>query len=336
MLLRSKYKSGTFIWQGREYQINDSRIDVSNKIAMKMILSGDYAPFCKFPELDDNCKKVMMIRGSGLGDIMFTHPLRKKIKSIYKNIERFDFLTSPEYHGLTYGDKTIDNVVTMNDLGKTNYDYIVNLNQLEFHSSFSEFHKIDLFAVRCRIPPVENKTLFYKIKPEEIEWAKTKITDKNALAVVIRSTCNTKHFKIKRLVEILNNLKGRYTILLFDKSRMYGRKISESIKNSKVINCCGKFNVRECAALINECVGMFTPDTGFLHIGIALGKNVVAYFGSIGHELVLTPGKGEMTKIYNSLDCYPCNRFDCMKGSTACLRHDPKSVAKIILKKIGV
>ena len=85
---------------------------------------------------------------------------------------------------------------------------------------------------------------------------------------------------------------------------------------------------------MNECNLIFTPDTGFMHLGIALGKRVLAYFGSMGSDVVLTPGNVSTIR-KKKLECQPCNRFDCPKRTTECLRFNPDWMANKIVQVLG-
>ena len=152
----------------------------------------------------------------------------------------------------------------------------------------------------------------------------------NVISIVLRTTCESKHMSLERLAGVLQHLGKKFSFVLFDKSREYGGRLSNMLDGAKVYNCCGKYNVRQCAAIMKVCDRVFTPDTGFLHLATSLGCKIVAYFGSIGHKLVITPGN--VNVVHSDIGCYPCNMFGCPAGHNKCTKYDQKALASKILK----
>ncbi len=87
---------------------------------------------------------------------------------------------------------------------------------------------------------------------------------------------------------------------------------------SRVMNLAGFTSLRELAALIEACTVFVTNDSGPMHLAAALGKPLVALFGSTDQEKTGPYGKrGEV--IDKKVGCAPCFRricpidFRCMK-----------------------
>ena len=83
MILNALQENGAYVYNGAFYEIKDHIIDIPNEVARSMILSGQYTPISKYRFLNDKCKSMLLIRGSGLGDIMFCHAIRKAILKKY-------------------------------------------------------------------------------------------------------------------------------------------------------------------------------------------------------------------------------------------------------------
>jgi len=85
----------------------------------------------------------------------------------------------------------------------------------------------------------------------------------------------------------------------------------------RVINLAGLTSLRELAALISQCDVILTNDSGPMHIADALGRKVVALFGST-NEIVTGPYRNGKV-IHKHAECSPCYQrtcpidFRCMK-----------------------
>jgi len=342
MLLRARFVNGTVYIRSIPYTVKDSIVDVPEELALGLVLGGNYAPKARYKNLTNKCKKILIIRGSGLGDVLMCHPIRKLIKKRYPGIE-IHFATDKKYSSTLFGDDTADRVFdhgySLSFVRRGKYDYITNLNNVEFGNNLiSNVHKIDLLARMAGVTNfVKDKQLFYKVKEEEVEWAKSQTgenTTNRWVAFVLESSCEVKHIKTMLAIKIIRGLvENGVKVFLFDKKRKLGKAICASVKSQDCVNCCGCYNVRECAAIISSCNLVFTPDTGFLHLGIALRKKVLAYFGAMGSHLVLTPGDVEVIR-RKEVDCQPCNRFTCVNGRVDCLKFNPDHMIDRILASL--
>jgi len=116
--------------------------------------------------------------------------------------------------------------------------------------------------------------------------------------------------------ELLRELAQRYT----DGSIMLFGGPEEAKQNdtllagvpSNVANAGCHNSLSEFASLINLVDVLITGDTLALHIGLALRKKIVAYFGPTAPWEVDLFGMGE--KIIAPVDCIACYRTDCDKS----------------------
>ncbi len=82
------------------------------------------------------------------------------------------------------------------------------------------------------------------------------------------------------------------------------------LKNTKVINACGKTSINELAVLIKKCDVFISADSSPLHVASALGTPFVALFGPTDGRRHLPPGKNYIL-LHKNLNCSPCYKTKC-------------------------
>jgi lipopolysaccharide heptosyltransferase II len=83
-----------------------------------------------------------------------------------------------------------------------------------------------------------------------------------------------------------------------------------SLKNTKVINACGKTNINELALLIKKCQVFISADSSPLHIASAVGTPFIALFGPTDSRRHLPPAKNYIV-IDKKTVCSPCYKTKC-------------------------
>ncbi len=97
------------------------------------------------------------------------------------------------------------------------------------------------------------------------------------------------------------------------------------VRNSKEIkNYAGRLSLGQVAALLSQAELLITNDTGIMHIGTAVTKNVIAIFGPTTEVLGFFPFRGNARVIEKKLNCRPCSyhgtdtcprkHFNCMRS----------------------
>lgn len=90
----------------------------------------------------------------------------------------------------------------------------------------------------------------------------------------------------------------------------FANSLINQLKNTKIINACGKTSVNELAVLIKKCHVFISTDSSPLHIASAVGTPFIALFGPTDQRRHLPPGKNYIV-INKELDCSPCYKTKC-------------------------
>ncbi|MDO9573334.1 MAG: lipopolysaccharide heptosyltransferase II [Candidatus Omnitrophota bacterium] len=91
---------------------------------------------------------------------------------------------------------------------------------------------------------------------------------------------------------------------------VYANMLISSLKNTKIINACGKTTVNELAVLIKKCNVFISTDSSPLHIASAVGTPFIALFGPTDARRHLPPSKNYIV-INKNLECSPCYKTKC-------------------------
>ncbi len=114
--------------------------------------------------------------------------------------------------------------------------------------------------------------------------------------------------------------KEGYNIYIFGSPN--DKKIGEEIaqrSNGDAINLCGQTSLEEVIDLLSLVKVAITNDSGLMHISAAVGRPIVAIYGSITPKY--TPPLTDKKEVqYLGLECSPCFKKQCPYGHYNCLK----------------
>ncbi len=131
----------------------------------------------------------------------------------------------------------------------------------------------------------------------------------------------SKRWPAEHFAHVANKLitAGWYVWLIGSSTeRPIAEKIMQLTKHA-CHNLTGQFSLTETIDLMSLVSGVLTNDTGLMHIGAALNKQLIALFGS--SSPVHTPPLNSKAKILSlNLECSPCFKKTCPLEHFRCLR----------------
>ena len=171
---------------------------------------------------------------------------------------------------------------------------------------------------------------YVEITSEKLEFSVDKtaqngisgyLSDKKKALVVACSSTYVKDWDLEKFAKVIDWLSEKDYEAYFvglDKERIVYDAISELTNGAITKNLCGKLNWDETVALISEMDLVFGVDTGFCHIGAALGKKVVTLFGAT--SVVQWKPLGDSVVVSADLECAPCNKPKKCTKSYVCMK----------------
>lgn len=302
-------------------------------------------------------KRILFITLSNIGDIVLTTPVMSVLCGHFLQA-RLDVMTGPNgaelfkkhpavFKTIIYNKRASFNekLRLIQKLRKIRYDLIVDMR-----NSLFPF----LLGARYRTSPIQNisQTIRHKkeqhlaklgsigldvkdapfyihISHEDSSFADKLIKKKDAEKPVITIAPGAKS-EIKRwtkegyseLVRRLAGEMGAEVILAGDKAdRLIANDIIAAAKK-EVTNLTGETSLGRLAAILKRTNLLITNDSAPLHLGAAIGVQVLALFGPTDPRLYGPTGRNDRV-IRKKLHCSPCEKaqcefeHECMKAITA-------------------
>lgn len=305
-------------------------------------------------------KRILVIRLSSFGDIILSFPLLKKLREKFPESE-IDFLTKKNYEAIVLLNPHVNRVLTLEEslnesrrkVKSEKYDLILDIHK-NFRSLFvSLFNgrkirryskenikkfllvnfKINLFK---EVKPLYWKYLEtirdtlqdsdYGFTTSELKFDKhRRVIEDDYIVLSPTSRHFTKTYPAEKFIEFVNSRGETKFVLVGDESqndKMICDLIESNCKN--VINLCGKPNMSELANVLFNSEYVICNDSAILHFSEALGKKVVAIFGSTVKEFGFFPQLNESIALeVKGLECRPCThigRDRCPLGHFKCMK----------------
>jgi ADP-heptose:LPS heptosyltransferase len=296
--------------------------------------------------------KVLVIRFSSMGDIIYTTPIVRCLKKQLPDAE-VHFLTKPAFKYIYDNNPYVDKLLllkpalseTIADIKVEGYDYIIDMHnnlrtgiiKLRTGIKSSTYKKQTIrkwlslkFNLKL-VPPVhlvdrylkvvaflgvtnDGQPIDYYIKKDYQLAELLPASHQNYVAFVIGATHFTKRMPNKKISSICRQINLPIVLLGGNDVKANGDEIAAAIGN-KVYNACGVTTLDESVFLVSKAQSIIGFDTGLTHIAEAFNKPIVSIWGGTVPELL-----GVQPYMVNDvmvagidLSCRPCSKFGLEK-----------------------
>ena len=305
--------------------------------------------------MNNHSLKILVIRFSSIGDIIYTTPVIRCLKTQLPGAE-IHFLTRNKFRFLVESNPYIDSLHLLEDkqlstmirtLKNEKYDYVIDLHnslrstivklRLGVKSStykkerFKKWlavkykinkvkptHLVDRYLETVRFLGVKNddKPIDYFLPKEyDIKQLLPESHVNNYIGFVIGATHNTKRMPNEKIISLCNSL-SKPVVLLGGKDVEENGAIIQKAVGVRVYNACGKMGFNESVFLVKNAEQVIGFDTGLTHIAEAFNKKMVTIWGSTMPELVGVQAY-KVDKAFESGVSLPCR--PCTRfGGTKC------------------
>ena len=296
--------------------------------------------------------KILVIRFSSMGDIIYTTPIVRCLKKQLPGAE-IHFLTKPPFKYIYDNNPYLNKLLllkstlkeTITELKAERYDYIVDLHnnlrtaiiKLSLGVKSSTYNKqpirkwLSLKLNLKLMPPTHLVEKYMKtVKPLGVEndglpidyYVKgghdvknlVPLTHQNGfIAFVIGATHFTKRLPNEKIINICLRLNKPIVLLGGNDVRANGRQIAQHAPD--IYNACGITTLDESVFLVSKADSVIGFDTGLTHIAEALNKPIASIWGGTAPELLgVQPYKVKNVLVAEiDLPCRPCSKFGLEK-----------------------
>lgn len=299
--------------------------------------------------------KILIIRFSSLGDIIVTTPVIRCVKlQLHAEVH---FLCNENMKQVISTNKYIDTLITsyeVSQLKHEKYDLIIDLHKsrksiwltnligvktirydklniekwllVNFKINYlkENIHLVDRYFKELSNLGVTNdgQGLDYFIEPED-EFESSLI--KTYIVIVLGAAHFTKRIPVVLSEKIIEHYNEKIILVGGNDVVEEGEYLEQKYKN-KVLNFTGKTTINQSAILLKNAKSIYAGDTGMMHLGAALKKEMHVIWGNTMPKIGMYPYYGNHKIKYNSyeveLDCRPCSKLghkSCPKKHFRCM-----------------
>jgi len=296
--------------------------------------------------------KILVIRFSSMGDIIYTTPVVRCLKKQLAGAE-IHFLTKPAFKYIYDNNPYVDKLLllkptlaeTIKEIETEHYDYIIDLHsnlrtaliKLKTGIKSSTYKKQRLrkwlslkFNLKL-VPPVHlvdryMKTItFLGVKNDEqpIDYyvrADHQLSEllpsshqTNYVVFIIGATHFTKRMPNEKIISLCAAINHPVVLLGGDDVKANGQEIASKLGH--VYNACGITTLDESVFLVSKAKSVLGFDTGLTHIAEAFDKPIASIWGGTAPELLgVQPYKVKDALVAEiDLPCRPCSKFGLEK-----------------------
>ncbi|MES2377973.1 MAG: glycosyltransferase family 9 protein [Bacteroidota bacterium] len=298
--------------------------------------------------------KILVIRFSSMGDIIYTTPVVRCLKKQLNGAE-IHFITKPAFKYIYDNNPYVDKLLllkpdlsdTIKDIKAEQYDYIIDLHNnlrtaiiklrtgvksstykkqtirkwlsLKFNLKLvPPVHLVDRYLKAVKFLGVENdnQSIDYYIKADHrLDKLLPVSHQQKYVAFVIGATHFTKRMPNEKIISLCKDIDKPIVLLGGNDVKHNGDVIANAL-GDKIYNACGITSLDESVFLVSKASKVIGFDTGLTHIAEAFNVPIVSVWGGTVPELLgVQPYKVKEVLVAGiELPCRPCSKF----GLPAC------------------
>ena len=293
--------------------------------------------------------KILVIRLSSMGDIIYTTPIVRCLKLQLDNAE-IHFLIKPAFKYIYEGNPYLDKLLlleknlseTVKQIKAEKYDYLIDLHNnlrtsiikfrtgipsstykkqplqkwlyLKWHWNFiSKKHLVERYLETVAFLGVQNdnKPINYYLKQQyNLAGLLPASHLPKYVAFVIGATHFTKRMPNEKVARICQEINLPIVLLGGNDVQANGDEIA-SFTGTKIYNACGKVSLDQSVFIMTKAEKIIGFDTGLTHIAEAFDRPIASIWGSTTPNLVgVAPYQIKNAEVVEiDLACRPCSKF---------------------------
>ncbi|WCT14151.1 glycosyltransferase family 9 protein [Mucilaginibacter jinjuensis] len=297
--------------------------------------------------------KILVIRFSSMGDIIYTTPVVRCLKQQLPDAE-IHFLTKPAFKYIYDANPHLDKLLllqeklsdTIKEIKQEKYDYIIDLHNnlrtsliklrtgiksstydkqrirkwlsLKFNLKLVEpIHLVDRYLKTVSFLGVSNDGLpidYYIKKNYRLADLLPESHQAGYVAFVIGATHFTKRMPNKKIINICRGINQPVLLLGGMDVKQNGEEIAAAL-GDKVYNACGITTLDESVFLVSKAQNIIGFDTGLTHIAEAFSRPIASVWGGTVPELLGVQPYQVKDALVAGIDlpCRPCSKFGLEK-----------------------
>ncbi|MDB5159178.1 MAG: glycosyltransferase family 9 protein [Mucilaginibacter sp.] len=298
--------------------------------------------------------KILVIRFSSMGDIIYTTPVVRCLKKQLPDAE-VHFIVKPAFKYIYDNNPYVDKLLllkpnlsdTINEIKAEHYDYIIDLHNnlrttliklrtgiksstykkqtirkwlsLKFKLKLvPPIHLVDRYMKTVQFLGVKNddQPIDYYVKAEhQLTQLLPASHQQSFVAFIIGATHFTKRMPNEKIISLCKEINTPIVLLGGNDVKENGDIIAAALGN-KIYNACGITSLDESVYLVSKAEKIIGFDTGLTHIAEAFNRPIVSIWGGTVPELLgVQPYKVKEVLVAGiELSCRPCSKF----GLAAC------------------
>jgi ADP-heptose:LPS heptosyltransferase len=296
--------------------------------------------------------KILVIRFSSMGDIIYTTPVVRCLKKQIPGAE-VHFLTKPAFKYIYDNNPYVDKLLllkeklsdTINEIKAEQYDYIIDLHnnlrtaliKLNVRVKSSTYkkqrirkwlslkfklklvppeHLVDRYLKAVAFLGVTNdeQPIDYYIKADhQLNKLLPPSHQAGYVGFIIGATHFTKRLPNSKIINICGDINHPVVLLGGNDVKANGDEIAAQTEN--VYNACGITTLDESVFLVSKAMSVIGFDTGLTHIAEAFSVPIASVWGGTVPELLgVQPYKVKEVLVAGiELSCRPCSKFGLEK-----------------------